>query len=90
MNKNTKGIIAVAVVVLLGFIAYKKLAKPDSRKVIINYLDATFGADSKHKDFINNADKGYVESWSKALMNGKDTFEFNGKTYNTKGGTAKQ
>lgn len=90
MSKNTKGIIAVAVVVLLGFIAYKKLAKPDSRKIIINYLNATFGFKKENADFVNSADKGYIDNWSNALMNGSDTFEFNGKTYNTKLGTAKQ
>lgn len=90
MNKNIKGAIVVGVVLALGYVAYKKFGKPDSRKVLINYLNATFGADSKHTDFINNADMGYVESWSKALMNGQDTFEYNGKTYNTKGGTVKQ
>jgi hypothetical protein len=90
MNKNTKGIIAVAVVVLLGFIAYKKLAKPNSKKVVINYLNATFGFKKENADFVNSADKGYIDNWSNALKNGSDTFEFNGKTYNTKFGTAKQ
>jgi hypothetical protein len=90
MNKNIKGTIVVGIVIALGYLVYKKFGKPDSRKVLINYLNATFGADSKHTDFINNAEKGYVESWSNALMNGKDTFEYNGKTYNTKGGIVKK
>jgi len=90
MNKNTKGAIVVVIILTLGYLAYKKLGKPDSKKVVINYLNATFGADSKHTDFINKADKGYVDSWSNALMNGKDTFEFNGKTFWTKGGTEKK
>jgi len=88
MNKNTKGAIVVGVVLLLGFIVYKKFGKPDSRKVVIKYLDATFGG--KHDDFVNSVNKGYVDNWSIAIMNGKETFEFNGKTYITKGGTAKQ
>jgi hypothetical protein len=90
MNKNTKGAIAVGVVLLLGFIVYKKFGKPDSRKVIINYLNATFGFKKENADFVNSADKGYIDNWSIAIMNGKDTFDFNGKTYITKGGTAKQ
>ena len=90
MNKNTNGLIAVAVIGLLGYLAYKKLGKPDSKKVVINYLDATYGKKTIHADFINSADKGYVDNWSVAIMNGKSTFEFNGKTYFTQGGTAKQ
>jgi hypothetical protein len=88
MNKNMNGFIAVAVIGLLGYLAYKKLGKPDSKKVVIKYLDATYGG--THANFINSADKGYVDNWSVAIMNGKETFEFNGKTYWTKGGTAKQ
>jgi hypothetical protein len=90
MNKNTKGLIAVGVVVLLGFIAYKKFANTDSKKVVINYLDKTFGYNRKHADFINSADKGYVDNWSIAILNDKETFEFSRKIYYTKGGTAKQ
>jgi hypothetical protein len=35
-------------------------------------------------------DKGYVDNWSDAIMNGKDTFQFNGVTYITKGGATKK
>jgi hypothetical protein len=90
MNKNTKGAIAVSVMLLLIFIAYKKFANTDSKKVVIKYLDKTFGYKKEHADFINSADKGYVDNWSLAIINDKDTFEFNGKIYNKKGGTAKQ
>ena len=89
MNKNLNGLIAVAVIGILGYIAYKKLGTPNSKKVVINYLNASYGYADSHVDFINKADKGYVDNWSKAIMNGKDTFEFNGKTYWTKGGSAK-
>lgn len=89
MNKNTNGFIAVAVIGLLGYLAYKKIGKPDSKKVVINFLNATFGLKKEHADFVNSSDKGYIDNWSVAIMNGKDTFEFNGKTYYTKGGTAK-
>lgn len=90
MNKNVQGIIAIAVVGIIGYLAYKKLGKPDSKKVIINYLDATFGLKKEHTDFVNNADKGYIDSWSDAIMNGKDTFQYNGTTYVTRGGATKK
>ena len=86
MNSNVKGIISVIVVGGLLYIAYKKFVKPNNRKVLINYLDATFGESSGHADFINNADKGYVDNWAKALMKGENTFTFNNKTYSTAGG----
>jgi uncharacterized Zn-binding protein involved in type VI secretion len=84
MNKNLNGIIVVAVIGLLGFLAYKKFGKPNSRKVVINYLDATFGGD--HSAFVNSADKGYIDNWSDAIMNGSTTFTFNGTTFVTRGG----
>jgi hypothetical protein len=97
MNKNINGLIAVAVVGLLGYLAYKKLYKSDSKnvvitdskKVVINYLYTLYGENKLYDDFVNKADKGYIDNWSNAIMNGKDTFQFNGKIYNTKGGSAK-
>jgi len=89
MNKSTKnGIVVVAIVLVGGYFAYKKFVKPNSRKVLINYLDATFGKDAEHTTFINSADKGYVDAWAKALMKGESTFTYNNKTYNTGGGNA--
>ena len=89
MNKsNRNGIIVVAIVLIGGYFAYKKFVKPNSRKVLINYLDATFGSKAEHTTFINNADKGYVDEWSKALMKGESTFTYNNKTYKTSGGSA--
>ena len=89
MNNSTRnGIIAVAIVLVGGYIAYKKFLKPDSREVLINYLDATYGKDAEHRTFIMSADKGYVDAWSDALMKGKETFTFNNKTYKTAGGSA--
>jgi hypothetical protein len=84
MNKNINGIIAVLVVAGLGYFAYKKLGKPNSVKVITNYLDATYGGD--HKEAVSKMEKGYLNAWSDALMNGSKTFEYNGSTYKTGGG----
>lgn len=84
MNKNIKGIIVVVLFAGLGYLAYKKFGKPDSRKVVIKYLDASFGGD--HSEFVNKSEKGYIDNWSKAIMNGSNTFEYNGTTYITNGG----
>lgn len=84
MSKNTNGIIAVLVVAGLGYLVYKKLGKPNSKKVITNYLDATYGGD--HKEAVSKMEKGYLDSWSNALMKGSTTFDYNGSTYKTLGG----
>jgi hypothetical protein len=89
MNKNTRnGLIVVAVVLVAAYFAYKKFVLPDSRLVITRYLDATFGPSAEHQTQVNSMEQGYVDAWSKALMNGQSTFTYNGKTYNTNGGTA--
>lgn len=87
MSKDMKGIIVVLVVAGIGYIAYKKFLKPDSRKVVIKYLDASFGG--SHSEGVKSMEKGYVDSWSKAIMSGSTTFNYNGKTYVTMGGKIK-
>jgi hypothetical protein len=84
MNKNLKGLITVAVVVGLGYIVYKKFILPNSKQVVIKYMDATFGG--SHSDFVNKADELYIKNWATAIMEGKTTFDANGVTYVTKGG----
>jgi hypothetical protein len=89
MNSNIKGIISVAIIGVIGYITYKKFVKPSSKKVVIAYLDATFGKDAKHTNFVNSAGASYIDSWAKAIMNGAETFTDAGKTYITNGGTVK-
>lgn len=97
MNKNIKGIIAVLVIAGLGYFSYKKLGKsnilggnPKSVDVVTNYMNSIYGGDYKErKEKISKFDKGYVDNWSEAIMNGSQTFEYNGKTYITQGGKQK-
>lgn len=89
MEKNTRNGIIVASIAIVGvYFAYKKFVLPDSKKVVLNYLNATFGGD--HSSFVNSATKSYLDAWSKALMNGEDTFVDAGVTHWTCGGTSKQ
>ena len=91
MSKSIKnGLLVVAVVTLLGYFSYKLFILPNSKKVVINYLDASYGKDIKHTTFVNSAKKSYIDAWAKAIMNGQDTFTDNGLTYYTLGGTAKK
>ena len=91
MNKSIKkGLLVVAVVTLLGYFSYKLFILPNSKKVVINYLDASYGKDIAHTTFVNSAKKSYVDSWAKAIMRGENTFFDGGTLYNTSGGTAKR
>lgn len=90
MNSTTKGIVTILAIGIVGFVVYKKFIKPDSRKVVKNYLYSIYGYDKIREDFVNNADKDYVDAWSDAVMKGKDTFFRQGKVYETKTGTVKK
>jgi len=84
MNKNLNGIIVGLVVLGLVYFTYKKFGKPNSYEVVTKYLDSTYGGD--HKDAVSKMGKGYIDSWSKAIMNGSTNFEYDGSTYKTLGG----
>ncbi len=98
MNKNTKGIIAVAIVGILGYLAYKKfgkgggggvggvLGKPNNREVVANYLYSVWGYSKEREDFSKSADQDYIDLWAEAIMKGKDTFQHKGNTIVTKTG----
>jgi hypothetical protein len=90
MNKNIKGLIVVIAIAGLGYLAYKKFGKPNNKQIVIKFLDASYGATDKHKTFVDSADKGYIDSWASAITNGSETFDYNGKTHYTKGGTTKK
>lgn len=90
MNNNVKGIIVVGVVIGLGFFAYKKFVKPDSKKVVLEYLERVYGKNENRNANINAADKGYVDSWAKAIKKNSETFKFGDKIYLTQGGTVKK
>jgi predicted negative regulator of RcsB-dependent stress response len=88
MNKNIKGLIVVLIVGGAAYFAYKNFSKDKYKKIVINHLDANFGKDIDHTNFINNANKDYVKEWAKAITKGLSTFVYGGKTYKTNGGTA--
>lgn len=88
MNNNVRGLIVVAIVVGGLYFYYKKAL--DSKAIVIKRLDSDYGKDSGHKTFVNNADKDYIKSWAKAIRTNQETFNYNGSTYWTKGGTTKK
>lgn len=96
MNKNINGLIAVAVVGLLGYLAYKKFGKKGglsnskNREVVANYLYSVWGYSKEREDFSKSADQDYIDLWAEAIMSGKDTFTHKGNTIVTKTGRVKQ
>jgi hypothetical protein len=90
MNKNIQGLIVVSIVVALGYFAYKKFGKPNNMEVVKSYLNSIYGEiEGGRMKVIKTMDKGYIDNWAEAIMNGKNDFEYNGKIYHTKGGNVK-
>jgi hypothetical protein len=90
MNKNIQGFIAVAVVGIIGYLAYKKFGKPNNFEVVTNYMNSIYGEiEGGRINAVKKMGKGYIDNWAKAIMNGKNDFEYNGKIYHTQGGNVK-
>lgn len=88
MNNNLKGAIVVALVVGIGYFAYKKIFSWEN--IVTKRLDADFGFDPKHKDGVKKMDKLYVKQWGMAIKRNAESFMYNGKEYWVKGGSATQ
>ena len=90
MNKNVKGAIVVAGVLVILYFVNKKYGfvsgKPDNKKVVIAYLDSTFGYSQEHTTFVNSADTEYINAWADAIMAGQDKFYAQGIWHKTAGG----
>lgn len=81
MNKNTKGIVTIAVIAGIGFGGYQYFfnSKRAYAKTISKYTGIGF---MQYMTF----DKDYLKARAKALKSGSDTFTLNGKTYNSDSG----
>jgi len=91
-SKTKNGLISVGLVAITGYLAYRFFIKPNSKKVVLSYLNATYcGMNEEHSTFVNNASKSYLDAWSEAIMNGECTFvdKATNKTYVTLGGKVK-
>jgi hypothetical protein len=91
--KTRNGLIAVGIMGVIGYIAYKKIAPKtsiDSRKVVLKYVDATFGQQQSHADFSKSMTQSYADAWANAIMNGEETFMEGGINHWTCGGSSKK
>jgi hypothetical protein len=83
MSKNTKGIVTVVAVVVFAVAIYHFTHA--TKKVYAQRI-IKLGGSSNYITLLT-FDEGYLKEWSKALTNARETFDYNGKTYRTSGGT---
>ena len=85
MNKTLKGILAVAIVGGLVYLAYTQ--SKGKRGKYITIITGTGNA--QNAQLILTFDEKFLKEWAKASKRGMPTFEYQGKTYKPKGGKVK-
>jgi hypothetical protein len=81
---NKKVIFYVGLYAVVAYGAYYMFFSKNAYAKAIKKANASTGTLEDLKKF----DMGYLRAWSKAAKNNSATFEYNGKTINTKGGRA--
>ena len=86
MNSNVKGIIAVGVLSAIGYVLYRTILLPKSKKVqvIINK-----GYSGNTETQLMAFDDKFIDAWYNSAKHDYQVFIINGVTYLTKGGRAK-
>lgn len=80
--------VALAILGVGGYLAYKEfkkvkvLTKDESINIIIE------NGKHKNRDALLTFGEGYLMAWANAILENKETFVYNGKSYRTQGGTA--
>ena len=89
-SKTTKGIIAVAIVAALGYLAYT-FTKKDNKKLNnkLHYAKIISSYTGTGYMLYMTLDEGYLKERAAAFKAGDATFTFNGKTYTTETGKVK-
>lgn len=82
MNKNIKGLIAVAIVGAIVFVVYKKFGHTKSNNVKEIVKSGNHGS----YDTLMTLGDDYIKAWANAIRNNQETFTLKGVNYNTKGG----
>ena len=86
MNSNIKGIIAIGVMGAIGFVLYRTILLPKSKKVkVIIDKGYSMGTETQLMSF----DDKFINAWYNSANNDYQVFIIDGITYNTKGGKAK-
>lgn len=85
MNKTLKGILAVAIVGGLVYLAYTQSKGKTGKYITI----ITGTGNAQNAQLLLTFDEKFLKEWAKASKRGMPTFEYQGKTYKTKGGKVK-
>jgi len=86
MNNNIKGLIAVGVLSAIGYVLYKTILLPKSKKVsVIINKGYSGGTETQLMAF----DDKFINAWYNSAKHDYQVFMIDGVTYNTKGGKAK-
>ena len=85
MNNTLKGILAVALVGGLVYLAYTKSKGKAGKYILI----ITGTGNAENSQALLSFDEKFLKEWAKASKRGFPTFEYQGKTHNTKGGKVK-
>lgn len=85
MNKNIKGVIVVAILLIGGYCVYIKMSVTKDEKIDYliknNYSGSTPAA-------LNDMQDAFIDEWYSGAKNKQATFVFNNKSYHTAGATA--
>lgn len=85
MNNTLKGILAVAVVGGLVYLAYTQSKGKTGKYITI----ITGTGNAENAQLLLTFDEKFLKEWAKASKRGMPTFEYQDKTHNTKGGKVK-
>jgi hypothetical protein len=84
MNNTIKGILAIALVGGLVYLAYTQSKGKTGKYITI----ITGTGNAGNAQLLLTFDEKFLKEWAKASKRGMPTFTHEGKTYNTKGGKA--
>lgn len=85
MDNTIKGILAVALVGGLVYLAYTQSKGKTGKYITI----ITGTGNAGNAQLLLTFDEKFLKEWAKASKRGMPTFEYQGKTYKTKGGKVK-
>lgn len=87
-SKNISYFLLGLAAVGIGYYVYQN--KFNKTKLKQSYIDAiTSAGNSQYPAVLATYDFGYLKAWAEATQRGEITFNYQGKTYVTKGGRAK-
>jgi hypothetical protein len=89
--KNKKYIwLTIAILGVGGYFIYKEYKKPKSSTLTFEEsLDIIIeGKNASNRESLSTFDKPFVIAWANGVLAKAKTFSYNGKEYNTQGGTS--